>query len=155
MQYKKHPIFDDFEFNIYGKCRNVITHRDHYGKTDQIGQKIFISGSGHKKYDYIHNFLYEVFVSDIPPNKKIIHKDGNIDNNHLSNLILVQKIEEKKETAKKYYETKHNNVKTRYDDLSDISKKYNIPVGRLEFYIKIKKPIVINNEKIFINSFVI
>lgn len=48
--------------------------------------------TGKEEIFYVHNLIYENFVGQIPFDKQVTHKDGNIRNNAVDNLILKPKL---------------------------------------------------------------
>lgn len=69
-----------------GKIRQIVNKNGWY-LTVNLQKKV--DGKSRKTTAKIHRLVYQTFVGDIPKGFHIHHKDGNKQNNHLDNLVLL------------------------------------------------------------------
>lgn len=100
MSIKKHPIYDDYEFNATnGKFRQVGKIEWLCGHIDSRGyNKCNIKGKLDKKQKAIsvHRAIWETFKGEIGEGQEIDHMDNDKNNNKLENLQCITKNENRK-----------------------------------------------------------
>lgn len=77
-------VYKNGKFKIY----EPYVHSETNAKGDYF--RVILRGSRHRRRScYIHRLVWEAFVGEIPKGYIVHHKDGNRQNNSLSNLKLV------------------------------------------------------------------
>lgn len=77
-------VYKNGKFKIY----EPYVHSEANAKGDYF--RVILRGSRHRRRScYIHRLVWEAFVGEIPKGYIVHHKDGNRQNNSLSNLQLV------------------------------------------------------------------
>ncbi len=77
-------VYKNGKFKIY----EPYVHSETNAKGDYF--RVILRGSRHRRRScYIHRLVWEAFVGEIPKGYIVHHKDGNRQNNSLSNLQLV------------------------------------------------------------------
>ncbi len=90
-----------------------------------------LSENGKTKTAYIHKLVAEYFLENPHGFRKVIHIDGNKENNHVDNLRWVP--------DKKYLEKKISELKEKGLSIKDISKRLNISSSSVREILKDKK----------------
>lgn len=148
MEYKRHQVYNNYEFAIDGTGRNIKNKLIKYGNTDQLGFKriTITSCTNQTKNFYMHNIIYEMFLGDIPKTHIVAHMDGNKLNNRVHNLHLIvnphyqKKGDNFKNKDSKIIEVTYTDKpKERFKSQFEASKALEINPGRIAYYLKINK----------------
>ena len=82
-------IYDKFEVSYNGQLRNMITgtvYKQHINKEGYNQVCVSLGSRNKKKVFKIHKAVAETFISNPDNKREVNHKDGNKQNNDVSNL---------------------------------------------------------------------
>lgn len=79
--------FPDYEVSNYGYIRNIRLGHDLRPNADSYGyQRVTLSRDGISHYRYLHQLIAQAFLTGWEQSVRIIHLDGDRNNNHILNL---------------------------------------------------------------------
>lgn len=117
---KKHPVYQNYEFNEIGQYRLVDANETAWLNGKQHSNRYFIIylkrfENNKQKTMWLHRAIWEAFNGVLEPNMEIDHIDKNPANNHICNLRAVTISENRKARdhsfIKKMVEEKKGNIR--------------------------------------------
>ncbi len=89
-QWKEIAGYDNYDVSNDGKVCNTKTGRILWGVIDKQGYNLVTLSKNNKAKPYVvHRLVAQAFIEN-PEKKEIVkHRDGNNDNNHVSNLYWI------------------------------------------------------------------
>ncbi len=91
MTYARHPIHTNYLVSECGKVRHESKGQDRALRMDRYGYKrVNLTGVGRKNTTAtVHRLVAETHIGAVEAGFSVNHKDGNKQNNHVSNLEIV------------------------------------------------------------------
>lgn len=142
--WKKVPNWEEYEINELGEVRNALTGNIIIGDINNAGyQRVCFYRNKHSQKFFRHRLVAELFLSNPKHYEEVNHKDGNKNNNSVTNLEWCNRTHNEREARrtgikeyKPFFVEFINGSKCRYEFAIELANEIGVTKRTVQNYLQ-------------------